>query len=167
MCSQKIGTSRKAISEISLYFLHFTSDLDTVRCKKCPQQFVGPWRSAQWQLYFAFEWKWISLRPFCIAGFGWNSLYAIWTWCCWAFVSFVKIGCWKWHGHDNSRLKIRSSFLTWLSRRAQSGRWSSFGKRMWFTESNIVLVIFCLFYLLILFLIWKIRAYQVKKIIFY
>jgi hypothetical protein len=32
----------------------------------------------------------------------------------------------------------RSPFFTWLSRRAQSGRWSSFGKRVWFTESNIV-----------------------------
>ena len=31
----------------------------------------------------------------------------------------------------------RSPFLTWLSRRSQSGRWSCFGKRLWFTESNI------------------------------
>ena len=28
-----------------------------------------------------------------------------------------------------------------LSRRAQSGRWSSFGKRLWLTESHIVLII--------------------------
>jgi len=34
-----------------------------------------------------------------------------------------------------------SPFLTWLSRCAQSGRWSFFGKWVWFTESNIVLVI--------------------------
>jgi len=31
-------------------------------------------------------------------------------------------------------------FLPGLSRLAQSGRWSSFGKRVWFTESNIDLV---------------------------
>jgi hypothetical protein len=48
----------------------------------------------------------------------------------------------------------RSPFLTWLSQRAESGRCSSFGKRVWFTESNIVLIIsFYLFYLLNLFLI--------------
>jgi hypothetical protein len=48
-----------------------------------------------------------------------------------------------------------SPFLTWLSRLAQSGSWSSFGKRVWFTESNIDLVIsfYLLFYLLNLFLI--------------
>ena len=47
-------------------------------------------------------------------------------------------------------------FLTWLSWCAQSGRWFSFGKRVWFTESNIVLVIyFYLFYLLNSFLIQK------------
>jgi len=34
----------------------------------------------------------------------------------------------------------QSPFLNWLSRHAQSGRWSSFGKWVWFTESNIVLV---------------------------
>jgi len=34
----------------------------------------------------------------------------------------------------------RSPFVTLLSRRAQSGRWSSFGKRVWFTESHIVLI---------------------------
>ena len=42
--------------------------------------------------------------------------------------------------HDSTR---------WLSQRAQSGRWSSFGKRMWFTEWHIVLVIS--FLLLVLF----------------
>jgi len=48
----------------------------------------------------------------------------------------------------------RSPILTWLSRLAQSGRWSSFGKRVWFTESNIDLIIyFYLFYLVNLFLI--------------
>ena len=40
----------------------------------------------------------------------------------------------------------RSPLLPCLSRHTQSGRWSSFGKRVWFTESHIVLVIcFCLF----------------------
>jgi len=42
----------------------------------------------------------------------------------------------------------RSSFVTLLSRRAQSGRWSSFEKRVWFTESHIVLIIS---FLLVLF----------------
>ena len=37
-----------------------------------------------------------------------------------------------------------------------SGKWPSLGKRVWFTESNIVLVIYLyLFYLLNLFLIYK------------
>jgi len=40
----------------------------------------------------------------------------------------------------------RSPLLPCLSRRTQSGMRSSFGKRVWFTESHIVLVIsFCLF----------------------
>jgi len=40
----------------------------------------------------------------------------------------------------------RSPLLPYLSRHTQSGRWSSFGKRVWFTESHITLVIsFCLF----------------------
>jgi hypothetical protein len=44
----------------------------------------------------------------------------------------------------------RSPFITWLSRRAQSGRRTSFG-RLWFIESHIVLVIFfLLIYLFIL-----------------
>jgi len=51
-----------------------------------------------------------------------------------------------------------SPFVTLLSRRAQSGRWSFFGKRVWFSESHIVLIIsfYPLFYLLNLLLIkWK------------
>jgi len=39
------------------------------------------------------------------------------------------------------RMSTRSPFVTLLSRGAQSGRWSSFGKRVWFTESHIVLII--------------------------
>ena len=48
-----------------------------------------------------------------------------------------------------------SPFVTLLSRRAQFGRWPSFGKRVWFTESHIVLIIsfYLLFYLLNLLLI--------------
>ena len=42
----------------------------------------------------------------------------------------------------------RSPFVILLSRRAQSGRWSSFGKRAWFTESHLVLVIFFFTYVL-------------------
>ena len=40
----------------------------------------------------------------------------------------------------------RSPFVTLLSRSAQSGRWSSFGKRLWFTEShNFLIISFVLF----------------------
>jgi len=48
-----------------------------------------------------------------------------------------------------------SPFSTWLSPRTQSGRRSSFGKWVWFTESNTVSVIsfYLLYYLLNLFLI--------------
>jgi hypothetical protein len=34
----------------------------------------------------------------------------------------------------NTMYSTRSAFLTWLSQHAQSGRWSSFGKWVWFTE---------------------------------
>ena len=66
--------------------------------------------------------------------------------------------CTEWHTFYTR--STRSLFLTWLSRRVRSIRWSSFGKRVWFTESHIVLVIsfFFLFYLLISFLIQKKRA---------
>ena len=45
--------------------------------------------------------------------------------------------------------------VTLLSRLAQSGRWSSFRKQVWFTESHIVLVIsfLLMFYLFLLFLV--------------
>jgi len=58
-------------------------------------------------------------------------------------------------------------FVTLLSQRAQYGRWSSFGKRVWFTESHIVLtIVFSLmFYLLNLFLIWNNGVlYPVKQL---
>jgi hypothetical protein len=45
-------------------------------------------------------------------------------------------------------VSTRSPFVTLLSRRAQSGRRSSFGKRVWFTESHLVLIIS---FLLVLF----------------
>jgi len=35
----------------------------------------------------------------------------------------------------------QSPFVTLLSPRAQSGRWFSFGKRLWFTESHLILII--------------------------
>ena len=44
----------------------------------------------------------------------------------------------------NISSSTRSPFLTWFSRLAQSGRWSSFRKWVWFSESNIVLVIYLL-----------------------
>jgi hypothetical protein len=43
-----------------------------------------------------------------------------------------------------ARCFTRSPFLPWLSKRAQSDRKTSFGRRVWFTESNTVLVIFFL-----------------------
>jgi len=65
-------------------------------------------------------------------------------------------------------LSTRSPCVNSLSRRAQSGRWSSFGKRVWFTESHTVLIIsfYLLFYLLNLLLIkWtKGVLYQVKQL---
>ena len=42
---------------------------------------------------------------------------------------------------QHSFFSTRSLFVTLLSRRAQSGRWSSFRKRVWFTESHLVLII--------------------------
>jgi len=42
----------------------------------------------------------------------------------------------------DERYSARSPFVILLSRRAQSARWSSFGKRSWFTESHTVWVIF-------------------------
>jgi hypothetical protein len=56
------------------------------------------------------------------------------------------------HQYETS---TRSPLLTWLSLCVQSGRWSSFGKWVWFSKSNIDLVIYfyMLFYLLNLFLI--------------
>ena len=57
-----------------------------------------------------------------------------------------------WVGVDTS--STRPPFVTLLSRRVQSGRCSSFGKRVWFTESYIVIVFSRMFYLFILFLIY-------------
>ena len=48
----------------------------------------------------------------------------------------------------HAKYSTRSSFVTLLSRLAQSGRWSSFGKWVWFTESHLVLIIS---FLLVLF----------------
>ena len=47
----------------------------------------------------------------------------------------------------------RSPFLPCLSRRAQPGRRTSLGRRVWFTESHVVLVIL-FFYFLIYFFIY-------------
>ena len=46
-------------------------------------------------------------------------------------------------------LSTRSSFVILTTRRTQSGRWSTFGKRVWFTESHLVSIIS--FLLLVLF----------------
>jgi len=52
----------------------------------------------------------------------------------------------------------RSPFVTLLSRRAQFGRWSSFGKRVWFTVSHTVLIIsFLLFVLFTQFIVDKMK----------
>jgi len=57
-----------------------------------------------------------------------------------------------------SYTRSRSPFLPCLSRPTHSGRWSSFGKRVWFTESHTVLVNY---FVLVLFtqllLIYKIK----------
>ena len=60
---------------------------------------------------------------------------------------------WLFKMYSNARMNWKHStlspFVTLLPRRAQSGRWSSFGKLVWFTESHIVLIIS--FLLLVLF----------------
>ena len=80
----------------------------------------------------------------------------------------VDAGDFKHELLNRLRSTMAVNVLTWLSWYAQSGRWSSFGKRVWFSESNIVLVIsyYLLFYLLnLLFIKWrKAVLYQVKKL---
>jgi hypothetical protein len=57
----------------------------------------------------------------------------------------------------------RSPFLTWLSRRAQSGRWSSFGKWVWFNESHTALFIFTFCFIYSIYSWYKKGVlYQVK-----
>jgi hypothetical protein len=56
--------------------------------------------------------------------------------------------CWDWSTWLVCIQCARSPSVTLLSRRAQSGRWSSFGKRVWFTESHKVSIIS---FLLVLF----------------
>jgi hypothetical protein len=58
-------------------------------------------------------------------------------------------------------ISTRSPFLPCLSRSTQSGRRTSFGRRGWFTESHLVLVI------LRLFLDLFIRLYSIQKACFY
>ena len=69
----------------------------------------------------------------------------------------------------NVQNSARSPFVTLLSRRAQSGSWSPFGKRVWFTESHIVLHIsISLVVLFTQFIVDKIKKkvvlYQVKQL---
>jgi len=53
-----------------------------------------------------------------------------------------------------ARWSSLSSFVTLLSRRFQFGRWSSYGKQVWFTESHIDLIIsFLLFVLFTQFIV--------------
>jgi len=51
----------------------------------------------------------------------------------------------------------RLPFVNLLSRRAQSDRSSSFGKRVWFTESHIVLIISFLLVLFTQFIVDKMK----------
>jgi len=44
-------------------------------------------------------------------------------------------------GPSSVVVSTRLPFVTLLSRRAQSGRWSSFGKRVWFSDSHKGLII--------------------------
>ena len=75
--------------------------------------------------------------------------------------------CYNWNVFINLKLinpyplnsmrsfSTQSPFITLMSWRAQYGRWSSFGRRVWFTESHLVLIVVfsLMFYLFILFLI--------------
>jgi len=81
-------------------------------------------------------------------------------WFCQSHDFMVSVSSRKMYHGKNRFMRVgtcctRSPFLTWLSQHAQSGRWSSFGKWVWFTESHITLVIsfYLLLYLLNLFLI--------------
>ena len=64
-------------------------------------------------------------------------------------------------------LPTRLPFVILVSRRAQSGIWSSFGKRVWFTESDRIVIISSLFVVLFTqFIFDKIQKgllYQVKQ----
>jgi len=62
----------------------------------------------------------------------------------------------------------RSPFVILLSRRAQYGSWSSFGKRVWFTESHLVLIIYFfhfLFFIYSTYCLYKINGalYPLKQ----
>jgi len=60
----------------------------------------------------------------------------------------------------------RSPFVTWLSRRAQSGRTTSFGKRVWFIESHTDCYLFftyCFIYSYICFLYKRRTLIQLKN----
>jgi len=61
------------------------------------------------------------------------------------------------HTKDSPLTLYTITLLTWFSRRAQSGTWPSFEKRVWFTESHIVFVtyFYLLFYFIIIFYFWR------------
>jgi hypothetical protein len=66
------------------------------------------------------------------------------------------------------RFSTRSPLLPCLSRHTQSGRRSSFGKRVWFTESHIILVFFLVLFTNVILNIKKRRVVSSqKRIIFY
>jgi len=69
-------------------------------------------------------------------------------------VQMVNASYWHWKGKKQHSGSTRSPFVTSLSRRAQTGTWSSFGKRVWFTESHIVLFFYLLFCLFIIDIKW-------------
>ena len=73
------------------------------------------------------------------------------------YIAYLVV-CWIWRYVKKSvglGRFARSPFVTLLSRSALSGRWSSYGKRVCFTDSHLVLVIFLLlvFHLITLFFI--------------
>jgi len=72
--------------------------------------------------------------------------------------------CFEYFVATLARRSARSPFVTLLSRRAQTGRWSSFGKRVWFTESHTVLITYFLLVLFTQFIGDKLKKYVLYQV---
>jgi len=54
------------LDEMLPLFSTFSSDLDNIRCRRCPHEFIDSlwvsWKSARWKSYFDRERNWIYIR---------------------------------------------------------------------------------------------------------